>query len=139
MLYNVSFLCFQVILLSYLVYSVLLISNDIMFTCRKHFTVLSSFITVIVTRVTQRVSHVEQEVPHPSGAPEFTTGFSGVLVMQSLVFCVVFCRSLFVLLPPLIWPLCFLSFDLRILITHLVSSNSSYIHRILYTRKLKMN
>ena len=34
---------------------------------------------------------------HPSGAPEFTLVFSGVHVDRSLVFCVMFCRSLFVL------------------------------------------
>ena len=33
-----------------------------------------------------------------SGAYEFTSGFSEVCVTQSLVFCVAFCRSLFVLL-----------------------------------------
>jgi hypothetical protein len=37
-----------------------------------------------------------------------------------------FCRSLFVRLCFFFWPLCCLSFDLRILITPLVSSNSSY-------------
>jgi hypothetical protein len=38
-----------------------------------------------------------------------------------------FCRSLFVLLYFFFWPLCCLSFfDIRILITPLVSSNSSY-------------
>ena len=38
-----------------------------------------------------------------------------------------FCRSLFVLLYFFFWPLCFLFFfDIRILITPLVSSNSSY-------------
>jgi hypothetical protein len=31
---------------------------------------------------------------YPSGAPEFT-GFSGVYVARSLVFCVLFCSSLF--------------------------------------------
>ena len=31
-----------------------------------------------------------------SGVPEFTSGFSGVRVAQSLVFCVLFCLSLFV-------------------------------------------
>ena len=36
-----------------------------------------------------------------------------------------FCRSLYVLLYFFFWPLCCLSFDLRILITPLVSSNSS--------------
>ena len=36
-----------------------------------------------------------------------------------------FCRSLFVLWYFFFWPLYCLSFDIRILITHLVSSNSS--------------
>ena len=39
-----------------------------------------------------------------------------------------FCRPLFVLLSFLLWPLCCLSFDLWILITTLVSSNSSYVN-----------
>ena len=52
--------------------------------------------------------------------------FSGVRVTRSLVFCVMFCRSLFVFLSFFFWPLCCLScFDLRILITPLVSSNFS--------------
>ena len=42
----------------------------------------------IVTRVTRRVSLVEQQM--------FTPIISGVRVTRSLVFCVVFCRSLFV-------------------------------------------
>jgi hypothetical protein len=59
---------------------------------------------------------------YPSEIHEFTPIFSGVRVTRSLVLCV-FCRSLFVLF----WPLCCLFFfDLRILITPLVSSNSSY-------------
>jgi hypothetical protein len=57
---------------------------------------------------------------YPSRVHEFTTGFYGIPVAQSLVFCVVFCISLFV------WTLCCLSFDLRLPITPLVSSNSSY-------------
>jgi len=57
--------------------------------------------------------------------------FSGVRVTRSLVFCVVFYRSLFVLLSFFFWPLCCLSFfDLRILITPLVSSNSSYTRQL---------
>jgi hypothetical protein len=32
---------------------------------------------------------------YPSGAPDVTPDFSGVRVDQYLVFCVVFCRSLF--------------------------------------------
>ena len=34
----------------------------------------------------------------------------GIRVALSLVFYVVFCRSLFVLLPFFFWPLCYLSF-----------------------------
>ena len=44
----------------------------------------------------------------------------------SLFFCVMFCRLFFVLLVFFFWPYCCLSFDLRFLITHLVSSNSSF-------------
>jgi hypothetical protein len=47
---------------------------------------------------------------YPSVAPEFIPDFSGVRVAQSLVFCVVFCRSL----------------SFFFLITPLVSSNFSY-------------
>ena len=48
-------------------------------------------------------------------------------VTRSLVLCAMFCRSLFVHLYFFFWPLCCLSsfVDLRILITPLVSSNSS--------------
>jgi hypothetical protein len=50
--------------------------------------------------------------------------FSEVRVDLSLVFCVMFCRSLFVLLSFFFWPLCCLSyFDLRFLITPLLFSN----------------
>ena len=55
------------------------------------------------------------------------------LPTQSLVFCVMFCRSLFVLLYFYFSPLCCLFFfDLRILIPSLVSSISSYLkHELL--------
>jgi hypothetical protein len=55
--------------------------------------------------------------PVIQGAPEFTPFFfSGVHVTQSFLLCVMFCRTLS------FWPLCCLSFfDLRILITSLVS------------------
>jgi hypothetical protein len=50
--------------------------------------------------------------------------FSGVRVTRSFI--CMFCRSLFVLLYFFFWPLCCLFFfDIRILITPLVSSNSS--------------
>ena len=47
--------------------------------------------------------------------------FGWVHATQSLVLCVMFGRSLFVLLSFFIWSLCCLSFDLRILVTPLVS------------------
>ena len=49
----------------------------------------------IITRfVTRRVPLVDQEL---LTLPELTPVFSGVRIVQSLVFCVVFCRSLFVI------------------------------------------
>jgi hypothetical protein len=78
----------------------------------------SLLITWFVTGATRQMSLVEQELltfpEHPS--------FSRVCVARSLVFYVVFCRSLFVPLSLLYWSLCWnccLSFDLRILITSL--------------------
>jgi hypothetical protein len=63
---------------------------------------------------------------NPPKLPSLHSVFSGVRVALSLVFCVVFCRSLFVLLSFFFWPLyCLFVFDLRTLITPLVSSNSS--------------
>ena len=44
-------------------------------------------------------------------------------VVPSLVFCVTFCRLMFVLLSLIFWPSCSLSFVLRLLITPWVSSN----------------
>ena len=51
---------------------------------------------------------------------------SGVRVTRSLVLCVMFCRSLFVLLFFFFWPWCCLSFDLWILIIPFVFANYSY-------------
>ena len=75
-------------------------------------------------------SHVEQE---PRILPDHlssATVLSVAHVTWSLVFCVVFCRSLFVPLSVFSWPmLCLSFFGLRLLITHLVSSNfSSHTH-----------
>jgi hypothetical protein len=47
---------------------------------------------------------------NPSGGPEITPISSEVLVAQSIVFCVVFCRSLFVRLSTFIWQLHCISF-----------------------------
>ena len=57
--------------------------------------------------------------------------------LDLLFLCIMFCRSLFVLLFFLFWPLCCLSFDLRIMITPLVSSNSSVI--IIYRLNQMLN
>ena len=62
----------------------------------------------------------------PSRAPEFTPGFQWSSCCSIFSFICMFCRSLFVLLSFFFRPLCCLSFfDLRILITSLVPSNSS--------------
>ena len=60
-----------------------------------------------------------------SGSPVFTLlGFCRFRVVRSLVFCEIFCISLFVLFSLFFWPLsCLYFFDLRILITPLASSN----------------
>ena len=55
-----------------------------------------------------------------------TADFCGVCIAQSVVFCVVFRRSLFVLISFFFCSLFWLSFDLWNLITPLESSNSSY-------------
>ena len=87
---------------------------------------LHEFITGFVSRITRRVSLVEQELPtlpqHTSSRPLF----SGVRVAQILVFCVVFCRSLFAHLSLYLSPLhivCRQFVNLRLLITTFVTSN----------------
>ena len=62
---------------------------------------------------------------YPSGAPEFTPDFSGVCGTRSSL-CVMFCRSLFVLLSFLFRPLCCLFFWFTDSYYPLVSSNSSF-------------
>ena len=51
--------------------------------------------------------------------------FSGFPVFRSVFLCVLFCRSLFVLLSVFVWSLCCLSFDVRVLNISLVSVTSS--------------
>jgi len=82
-----------------------------------------------VTRLTRWVPLVEQElltIPEHLSSPPL---FSGVRVTRALVLCVCFvdrCLSFF------FWPLCCLFFDLRILISPLVSTNSSWIRCLLF-------
>ena len=79
--------------------------------------------TGFVTRLTRRLPLVEQELPLPPEHLSSTTIVCGVRVTRTLVLCVCFvdrCLSFF------FWPLCCpFFFDIRILITPLVSSNSS--------------
>ena len=88
---------------------------------RKHFPVFSYFMTYHLlcnSSVTGGAGTVYLS-EHLSSSPVC----NGVHVARSLVFCVVFCRSLLVLLSFLFWPLrCLFFFDLRILITPFVSA-----------------
>ena len=93
----------------------------------------SWLITDFVKKLTRRLSLVEQELLTFPDHLSSSQVFSGVRVARSLVLCVMFCRSLFVLLSLFFCLLCYLSFlDLWILITPLVSSNSSYLQLTLY-------
>ena len=79
----------------------------------------------IQVKLTRRVPLVEQElltVPEHLSSPLV---FSGVRVTSSLVFCVCFVDLCLSFCPFFLWSLCCLSFDLQILITPLVSLNSS--------------
>ena len=60
--------------------------------------------------------------------PRFLVGFM-LLDLQLYMYVWYVCRSLFVLLYVFFWSLCCLFFDIRILITPLVSSNSSFTRR----------
>jgi hypothetical protein len=75
--------------------------------------------------VTRRVAHAMQELltlsEHMSSTLFFGVGFT----LINLVICVMFCRSLFVLLSDFSWSLFLTFFDLRLLITFLVFSNFS--------------
>jgi hypothetical protein len=62
---------------------------------------------------------------HHSGAPQLNPGFSEVLVTRSLVLCVMFCRLFFFPFALFLLAIVLSFFDLRILITPLISSNYS--------------
>ena len=61
-------------------------------TCREHFPVLSSFMTYhrVCNYINTTGATSGAGTACPSGAPEFTLGFSGVRVTRSLVLCVCF-------------------------------------------------
>ena len=60
--------------------------------CRKHFPFLSSFMTYHrgCNKINTTCATTGAGTAYPSGAPEFTTDFSGVRVTRSLVLCVCF-------------------------------------------------
>ena len=95
-------------------------------TYRKHFLILSSFMTY--HRIFNQINTTDvTSGAGTAGAPEFTPGFQWSSCYSIVSFMCMSCRSLFVLLYFFFWPLCCLSFfDLRILITPLGSSNSFY-------------
>ena len=76
-----------------------------------------------VTRVTRRVTREEQELLTFPEHMRSSSVFSGVRVIGSFAFCVIFCRSLFVLF--LLTIVCLAYFNSRIKITPMVSSNLS--------------
>ena len=87
----------------------------------------SWLITGFVTWITRRVPLVEQKVLTFSEHPSSPLVCNGVCVARSFLFCAMFCRSLFVLLLLLVWPLYYLSFfDLQLMIIPLSSLNLSY-------------
>ena len=88
----------------------------------------------------RKVLLMEQELltlpEHLSSPPVFI----GVGVNRSLASCVMFCSLLFDLSFFCIWLLCCLTFfNLRILLTTLVSSNSSYYASTLFMRILQLH
>ena len=72
---------------------------------------------------------------YPSGARDFTPIFS----VFRVVFCVVFRNWFFVYLSLFCWPLHCLSFDLRLLISSLVSSKFSLWHEFIYIYNMFWN
>jgi len=77
------------------------VTNDwIFFVCRNHNPVISSYVFLTYHRVCNKSNTMgaicEAGTPYHSGGHEFTPGFWWVLVARSLLFCIMFCVSLFV-------------------------------------------
>ena len=93
---------------------------------KGNYTCKYSQFTGFVSRLTRRVPLVEQELLTPPKHLRSHPFLVGFVLLDFSIMCM-FCRSLFVLLYFIFWPLCCLFFfDIRILITSLLSSNSSY-------------
>jgi hypothetical protein len=94
----------------------------------RSFPHLLLIITGVVTRATRQVPLVEQELPIISEHMRSPPVFSGIGAAWSFYFCVMFCRTLFVLWYFFFWPLYCLFFYLRLLITTLVYWNPSSLY-----------
>ena len=97
-------------------------------TCRKHFPVLSSFMTYhrVCNYINTTGATSGAGTTYPSGHPSSPSVFIGVGVTQSLVLCVCFVDRRCLSFCTFFWALCCLFFfDIRILIAPLVTSNSS--------------
>ena len=88
--------------------------SRISYTCRKHFPVLSSFMTCTKSITTGASSRTGTATlpEHLWSHPEFQWG----LCYSIFIFTCMFCRSFFVLLSFFFWPLCCLYLNLRILL-----------------------
>jgi hypothetical protein len=75
-------------------------TTEMFSTCHKHFPILSSLMTYHRFRICHQSNTTGATggtgTAYPSEAPKFTPGFSWVCVDRSLIFGVVFCRSLFI-------------------------------------------
>jgi hypothetical protein len=112
----------------------------ICFLCRNHNTTLSPFIPLLLSQ-SQYHSFPIHTTPFVAITlplfPYSYHSFCGVHTAQSVVFCVVFCISLFFFLSLFFWPLYYLSFcDIRLWITPLVSSNLFTIQTLQHRRQL---
>jgi hypothetical protein len=90
--------------------------------CRNHNPVLSSFMTYqqVCNKSKTTRATCDAGTTHSSRTSQV---FSGVCVARSLVFDVMICRSFFVLF----WPLCCLSFHLRLLTNGQTAIYKTYI------------
>ena len=102
-----------------------------LFVSTPRFSLHSWHITVFLARISRRMPLVKQKLLALLAPHDITpVVLSGVRIWHSLVFCIVACISLLFLLLFFFWQLYFVSVDLRIVITLLVSSNSFYIYNL---------
>jgi hypothetical protein len=105
--------------------------------CRNHKPILSSFMTYHLVCTMSNTTDVTcgAGTSYTSGTPGLALGFNGIRVGRLLVFCVMYCRSLFVLLSFFFWSLYCLSFS------YLPSyrARKKEVHLIICFTKLKPN